>query len=1082
MVTQTRELVTTVARAVLVACLVLPGCSRKSSIERHTISGREHFEKRQYEGAIIEYTNVLKLDNLHAEAIRTVGLSYYALEDYRRALPFLAKIVELQPADTEPRIALGVVYLAGGRVEGARDQALACLSTDGANLEGFRLLVDASRGTNELAEAHRLATALATRLETNAAYHVTAGHLQLRRGDLDAAGEAFTKATQLNPQAPEGHLGLAETANIKGDKAAEAAACERALALSPKASPAAVAWAGIQAERGNSAAAKLVLEAAVAEEPEYVPAWHALARLALGDSDFDACREHALKVLTRQPGHVQAQLLLADAEMARGNTAQAISVYEKLVARFPAARDLRHALARALLWKRNPQRAITILSEALERDSDDTASSLLLAQAHLRVSNMTSAEKALEPLTQRDPPVATAFVLLARASLDADRPQEAVAILRRMAGRLPRLPQARYLLGSAHLAAGQTVEARAALGQALALDPTHIPALAKLTTMDLEAEQSEQALARVRKHIAGHAEIAGLHYVLGRVLLYCNELQAAEAPLLKATELAPALPGPYVLLTQVYQGQNKQEAALAKLEEALKHRPDDISVRMLAASLHAQTGDDARAAELYEQLLKQRPGFAPAANELACLYASRDRVDDAARLARRAREAMPNDPFIADTLGWILCRKGDYPWALTLLKESAAQSARQPEILYHLGVTQSRLGDETAARQTLEEALSTGRAFEGAKHAGLLLSVLKIDIRAIGAGGEAGRQILAALAQAAEAIPSEPAVLVRTAIAREHAEKWEEAATLYEELLDASPTHRGAVRRLAALYADRLGNPERAMALAKQARDQAPGDPRAAAELAWMAYRRGDAKWALSLFQESAAKLADDFGIQYRYGLVLFANGRMDAARQTVARALAAGQAFSDARQAERFLQLVDIIRKGDTSKGAATTVQAALRDSPDNAAALMADATIRSGTGKRSEAIAVFRRILQRHVAFTPALTSLAALLSEEKAGLAEAETLARKARAALPSDPEVAGILGTVLHKRGKHEWAASLLRERTTAGNASADTFYRLGSCERELGDKDAARRHLEQALKLDPAFAGAEDAKRLLSKLR
>lgn len=1066
----------------VIACLCLAGCSRKSQLERRASGGRRHFQDGQYEEAIIEYTNVLKLDKLNGEAIHALGLSYYALGDFRRALPFLAKAAELDPKDAEIRIALGRVYAAGGRVGEARGQAVACLGADPANLDALRLLIDASRGTTELAEALRLATALATPLEANAAHHVIVGNLHLRRGDVEAAAGAFAKAAKIDSDAAEAHLGLARVADNKGERAAAATAYERAAALSPKASAAVVALADFKARNDDAAGARQILQEAVKETPDYVAAWHALARLAFNDKDYETCHGHALRVLAKQPGNVQALLLKADSDMARGDTDQAIAVYEGLAGRFPAARDLRHALARALLWKRNPQRAIALLSKALEGDPGDIEAALLLARAHLHVGNLTSAGDTLGPLMQKDPPVAAAFTVLAAAHLEDNRSDEAVVLLRRMATRLPKLPEAHYMLGRAYLAAGNTTGARNAFGEAIRLNPDDIEALAKLTVMDLGAGQSEQALSRVKGQIAQRSDSARLYYLLGRVLHHREDLQAAEAALLKAAELAPSLPGPYVLLTQVYQAQNKLEAALAKLEEALVLRPRDVAMRMLAASLYAQKGSITRATKLYEELLALQPGFAPAANELACLYERQDRIEEAARLVRQAREALPGDPYIADTLGWILCRKGDYPWALTLLKESAAQAPDRPDIRYHLGVTQCRLGDEANARQSLEKALSGSRTFDGAKEAERLLAVLMIDPRTIDQGSEQGRQALKTLKQTLEAMPAEPAALVRLAIVQEKAQQWKEAATLYEKVLAASPTHRGAVQRLATLYAERLDNPDRAMALAKQAREQAPRDPRAAAELAWLAYQRGDAKWALSLLQDSAGKLTDDPRVQYRLGLVLFMNGRTDSAREAVSRALEVGKDFPDAPRAKRFLQLVDIIKTADTNESALACIREALQDAPDDAAALLASATILDKTVQKTKAIATYRRIVDGHAGFAPGLVGLASLLAGDSTTLGEAEALAREARALLPGDPEVARVLGTIQHKRGKHEWAASLLRERVTAGNASADTLYRLGACEEKLGNSDAAKRYLNQALKQDPAFAEAQDARRILAGLQ
>jgi uncharacterized protein HemY len=79
-------------------------------------------------------------------------------------------------------------------------------------------------------------------------------------------------------------------------------------------------------------------------------------------------------------------------------------------------------------------------------------------------------------------------------------------------------------------------------------------------------------------------------------------------------------------------------------------------------------------------------------------------------LAQKAREANPNDPGIADTLGWIYFKKGIYATALDLLKESNEKfKGQNPTVLYHL----AHAHDKTAPRRGQEK--SFGRVYPSGK-------------------------------------------------------------------------------------------------------------------------------------------------------------------------------------------------------------------------------------------------------------------------------------------------------------------------------------------------------------------------------
>ena len=85
----------------------------------------------------------------------------------------------------------------------------------------------------------------------------------------------------------------------------------------------------------------------------------------------------------------------------------------------------------------------------------------------------------------------------------------------------------------------------------------------------------------------------------------------------------------------------------------------------------------------------------------------------ALELAQRAKEAMPDDPHVSDTLGWILYKRGVYQRAADLLKDSAAKLPDQPVVQYHLGLASLKAGDKQGARKALTAAINSPTSFAG---------------------------------------------------------------------------------------------------------------------------------------------------------------------------------------------------------------------------------------------------------------------------------------------------------------------------------------------------------------------------------
>src|SRR5262249_25541617 len=189
----------------------------------------------------------------------------------------------------------------------------------------------------------------------------------------------------------------------------------------------------------------------------------------------------------------------------------------------------------------------------------------------------------------------------------------------------------------------------------------------------------------------------------GKIYLAQQDFTHAEPDLLKAIELDPKLEPGYLLLAQLYVASNRAEEAIARLT-AFVEKNKTVPALMQLAVINQQLKNFAAARDAYEQLLAVAPNSALALNNLAVLYSERlGEFDKAYDLAKKANEAAPNEPHLADTLGWILFKKGDYGNALRLLQESAGKLPDLPEVQFHLGMAHYMLGEEEPARIALQK-------------------------------------------------------------------------------------------------------------------------------------------------------------------------------------------------------------------------------------------------------------------------------------------------------------------------------------------------------------------------------------------
>ena len=710
-----------------VVLAITNGCARSPEAKktRHLERGNQYFAKEQYRDAMLEYRNALRIDPKNAEATRQLGLAHFHAGELVQSFARLVRAKEMEPGNPAVRLKLGTILALAEQPARAAEEAAFVLEHDPKNVEALAIMAGAARSGDEVAAAVRRLEAVRDELRAPQ-IHLALGTLHLRSRNIGAAEVAYRNAIAANPKAPDGHIALGNLFLSRREAAPAEQEFKTAAALAPAGSWARIKLADFYWSAGNRDEARRVLQETTVAARDFVPAWRRLAEIAYSERKYDDSIKALETIFKDNPGDVAGRLLRGKIHLAMNESPQAIQAFHDVLRQEPHLTQARHQLALAYLQAGNASQARAELRLAATADPDSAEPTLNLAELDIRNGALEPAIEALQRLIAKRPNDTRAYVLLGRALLFKKEPGKAADAYRRIIEISPKDPHGPYLLGAALKAQGKTADARKAFEAALSLKPDFAGPLAQLVSLSLAEKRPEAALERVQKQLVEAPESALFHHLLGRVQAGLKNIQAAEAAYSKALELDPSLTGAYFDLSRLYVVGGRVDAALNKLEALAARRPNNALTHTLIGTLHEHRGDVAKARLAYERALVINPRFTLAANNLAVLYSEGGGdAEKALQLAQAAREVAPNDPRIADTLGWILYKRGVYQRALALLRESADKLPRNPVVQYHLGMAAHKTGDTETARKALTAAVNTPEPFAGKDEAQAALSSLR---------------------------------------------------------------------------------------------------------------------------------------------------------------------------------------------------------------------------------------------------------------------------------------------------------------------------------------------------------------------
>ena len=446
---------------------------------------------------------------------------------------------------------------------------------------------------------------------------------------------------------------------------------------------------------------KLWLEA----EPDSVKAKQAQSSLLIQNNRIDDLAPQMSALLAQDKSNVGNNLLHLNRILGKISDKKAVqSLVDRVATPYDNLPEAHFAMAQAAANAGDNLRALNEAEKALQLRPDWEIAAIARAQLQARQSAQTAIDS-LTNFVDSNPAARDARLALARLLISEKRYDDARGHFDRLLKENPDNPDVIYPVAMLALQHGDTTTGRTQLEHLLETDfPDKSTIHFFLGQLDQEQKKPQDALEHYRQVTTGEQYIPARSRT-AQILIQQGKIDDARE-VLHDTHSNSNADRTQLILTesQLLREANRQNDAYIVLETALSAHPDNPELLYETALTAERIGKPERLDKHLKHLLELKPEHAHALNALGYSWAERNtRLPEAHDLIAKALKLSPEDPFIMDSMGWVLFRQGKLPEALQTL-EKAYKLRADPEIAAHLGEVLWTANRKDEARSLLNDA------------------------------------------------------------------------------------------------------------------------------------------------------------------------------------------------------------------------------------------------------------------------------------------------------------------------------------------------------------------------------------------
>jgi putative PEP-CTERM system TPR-repeat lipoprotein len=779
---------------------------------------------------------------------------------------------------------------------------------------------------------------------------------------------------------------------------------------------------------GKADDAKQAYDQALALNANSGDALLGLARHAMGANDREAAERYVADAASKDAKNPEVWMFQGALLRFNGKPDEALAAYDKAL-----ALDTQHRTAH--IEKAYIQIGRGKFAEAkTEIDAADKAAPGSLLVTYTRAlyefsqGKFAAAQDALQKVLKTAPEHMPSVLLAGASEMNLGATQQAEQHLRKYLESNPNDVYARKLLAQTLLKSSQPADAAAALAPVLKESSQDPQLLALAGESYMQVRDFNKATTYLEKAAALAPKAAALHTSLGLSRLGQGDSEKGLSELELATSLDPKSAQATMALVQTEMSLKHYDKALAATQALEKQQPDNPQVYNLKGAVYLVKGDAANARTAFEKAVALQPTFFPAISNLSRLDLQEHKPEAAKQRFEKLLEKDKNNYGAMASLGELAMLQ-KHPDEATSWFEKGSNA--NPEAV----LPAIKLGTHYLHTNQAPKALSLARKF-------LVANPTNAD--------------LLELQGQAQVATKDPSGALET----------------YSKLVNVLPKSAAAQLRLAGVHM-MLKNDAAATDDLKRAVEMQPEFMPARMAQIELAVRSGHPDDALAKARQ-IQKLNEKLPVGYAVeGDVLLAQNKPAQALPAYEKALSLSQS------PELLVKVVQVMSMSGKGKEAQARAAQWLKDRPNDTlvAMYLADRSLASKDIK--PAIALLEGVLKQNPNNPVALNNLAWAYQQEKDP--RALGTAEQAFKVAGENPGVMDTLGWMLLEQGNTTRAVPLLQKATGLAPNSPEIRYHLAVGLHKSGDKQGARKELNQLLAENKPFAQIEEARALLKTL-
>lgn len=749
------------AIAIVAVFALLAGCSRDPEVvkRRYLENGNKYFDQGKFKEAVLMYRNALKQDPKFGEAYLKLGDAEFRRGAIRESVAAYRRAVELLPKQEDAAGKLADIYLTAYAFTGKKD--------DNRLLKEVEELVDLmARSNPDGYHVHRLRGFLAvTKEDLPAAIEEfkKADGIRPKQPELlhaltqvlfqnkqvDEAEQLALRVIKDSPKYPNAYVflvGLYRSQNQPGK--AEAVIKQRLEAL-PADAQNHLSLAAFYVTQNRRADADKVVDAMLSQARQIPRARSEAANFYYRIRDFDKAKkiledavvaEPALKnehrrrlavmqfyqgqpkealqamedIVKDDPKDNNSLALRAAMQLQSGDADKsnaAINDLQGLLSRIPQNPAVRYNLARAYQARGDLDAARVQYAEAIKQRPGFIAALIGLGQVALLKQDFGRAIESADSVLRIEPKNIPARVIKVNGLLNSGNTLLARQELDKFLAEERDQPDLRFQQALVCFVERKYPEAEAIFRSLREKYPGDLRLLFGLGETMVATGRGAQALEMLKAESRAKPQINSLRMATANVALRIGDYSTADHEYRYLMGVDPKNLELYLRLGETQRLMRRTQDALRTLRQGQALQPNNPQVNLQLALTLDAAGLQRESLPIYENIVKNQPDNAIALNNLAYMMAEEGRdLDLALTYAQRARQQMPGNLDIADTLGWVYIRKQLSDSAVNLYRDLVPKAPKNPIYHFHLGMALYQKGDKVGAKKSLQTALSLNPA------------------------------------------------------------------------------------------------------------------------------------------------------------------------------------------------------------------------------------------------------------------------------------------------------------------------------------------------------------------------------------